>query len=68
MKARFIPTGVYHVRHVCGTAHALCGHTFGNTPPILLTQAEEQQNQLCVVCEELQEQPCMICGGTVWRQ
>ncbi len=65
-KNRVIPSGVYHIRHTCGTAHALCGHTFP-APPILITHAEEQANQECVVCAEMKHQPCLICGGAVLR-
>lgn len=66
---RHIPTGIYHIRHAgCGTSTALCGYSFGKTPPILLTQQEEQINQICVVCEEMAEQKCLVCGGIVNRQ
>lgn len=66
---RFIPTGIYHIRHAgCGTSTALCGYDFGRVPPILITPLEESLNQECVVCAEMKTLPCLICGGIVNRR
>lgn len=66
-KLRHLDTGIYHVRHTCGTAHALCGFEFPRRP-IRLTLAEQQANQICVVCEEMQGSKCLICGHPIALQ